>query len=96
MTDNQIDKKVTDNMSAYNSYLRVQKKYSDVVIIVRMTDEYVLFDESADKAGKLIPSPTFQTTEGAARSTRFLLKDLDIVLPKLISAGYRVAITDYK
>ena len=96
MTSEQIDKRVTDNMSAYNSYLYAQKKYPDVVIIVRMPEEYALFDESSDKTGKLVPNPTFQATEGAARSTRFPRKDLDIVLSKMIRAGYRVAIADYK
>lgn len=90
------DKQITDNMSAYGTYIHFYKLHPEVVIIIRMPNEYVLFDESADKAAQYVLNPTSQTTEGAARSTRFAFGDLDIVLPAIIRAGYRVAFADYK
>ncbi len=87
---------ISRQMKAYGTYLKVREKHPDVVILIRLVDDYIVFDEDSDRVGNLFVDVTGKAdNDGKARYTKFAQRGLDINLPKMIRNGFRVCICDY-
>ena len=87
-------KKVTPLMKQYNS---IKAKYPDAMLLFRVGDFYETFGEDAKKAAKILG--IVLTKRGAGSETETALAgfphhSLNTYLPKLVKAGFRVAICD--
>ncbi len=81
-------------MKQYNS---IKVKYPDAILLFRVGDFYETFGEDAVKASKVLGIVLTKRANGAATHIElagFPHHSLDSYLPKLVRAGYRVAICD--
>jgi DNA mismatch repair protein MutS len=86
--------KETPLMKQYNS---VKAKYPDAVLLFRVGDFYETFGEDAVRASKILGIVLTKRANGSASYIElagFPHHSLDSYLPKLVRAGYRVAICD--
>ncbi len=74
------------------SFYQIQEKYPDCIILIRNNDFYETFGETAEKVSGIIG--TKLTERPKYKFTGFNQSALDAYLPKLVRAGYRVAIAD--
>ena len=84
----------TPLMKQYNSF-KVQ--YPDALLLFRVGDFYETFGEDAIKASKILGIILTRRANGSASSIElagFPHHAMDTYLPKLVRAGYRVAICD--
>jgi len=87
-------KKVTPLMKQYNA---IKAKYPDALLLFRVGDFYETFGEDAKKAAAILD--IVLTKRGAGSETETALAgfphhSINTYLPKLVKAGYRVAICD--
>jgi len=78
-------------------YFSIKEKYSDALLLFRVGDFYETFCEDAEIAAKVLGIVLTQRKNGAATSIAlagFPHHSVDTYLPKLVKAGYRVAICD--
>lgn len=81
-------------MKQYNS---VKAKYPDAILLFRVGDFYETFGEDAIKASKILGITLTRRANGSASHIElagFPHHSIDSYLPKLVRAGYRVAICD--
>lgn len=71
---------------------RCKKRHPDAMILVRDGDFYVAVGEDAENCNQTIG--TILNKEDGVAYSMFDCASLDTHLPKLIRAGYRIAITD--
>ena len=86
--------KETPLMKQYNA---IKEKYPDAILLFRVGDFYETFDDDAVIASKVLGITLTKRNSGAASSSNlagFPHHSLDTYLPKLVKAGYRVAICD--
>ncbi len=86
--------KETPLMKQYNS---IKAKYPDAILLFRVGDFYETFGEDAIKAAKILGIVQTKRANGSASFIElagFPYHSLDTYLPKLVRAGYRVAICD--
>jgi len=86
--------KETPLMKQYNS---IKAKYPDAILLFRVGDFYETFGEDAVKASKVLGIILTKRANGSASHIElagFPHHSLDSYLPKLVRAGYRVAICD--
>jgi DNA mismatch repair protein MutS len=86
--------KETPLMKQYNS---IKAKYPDAVLLFRVGDFYETFGEDAVKASRILGIVLTKRANGSASHIElagFPHHSLDSYLPKLVRAGYRVAICD--
>ncbi|MBK9284437.1 MAG: DNA mismatch repair protein MutS [Sphingobacteriaceae bacterium] len=86
--------KETPLMKQYNS---IKAKYPDAILLFRVGDFYETFGEDAIKTSKIVGIVLTRRANGAASHIElagFPHHSLDSYLPKLVRAGYRVAICD--
>lgn len=86
--------KETPLMKQYNS---IKSKYPDAVLLFRVGDFYETFGEDAIKASKILGIVLTKRANGSASHIElagFPHHSLDSYLPKLVRAGFRVAICD--
>ncbi len=84
----------TPLMKQYNG---IKKKYPDALLLFRVGDFYETFGEDAIKAAGILGIVLTKRRNGAASFVElagFPHHSLDTYLPKLVRAGYRVAICD--
>ncbi len=84
----------TPLMKQYNS---IKAKYPDAILLFRVGDFYETFGEDAIKATKVLNIVLTKRANGSASHIElagFPHHSLDSYLPKLVKAGYRVAICD--
>ena len=84
----------TPLMKQYN---QIKSKYPDALLLFRVGDFYETFGEDAVKAAQVLGIVLTQRKNGAASHVElagFPHHSLDTYLPKLVRAGYRVAICD--
>ena len=89
-----IPKSETPLMKQYNS---IKAKHPDALLLFRVGDFYETFGEDAVKASKILGIVLTKRKNGAAAYVDlagFPHHSLDSYLPKLVRAGYRVAICD--
>ncbi len=92
-TDHSPDAKVTPLMAQYN---KLKAKHPDAVLLYRVGDFYETFGEDAERvAGVLGIVLTARNNGGTDIALAgFPYHSLDVYLPKLVRAGYRVAICE--
>lgn len=81
-------------MKQYNA---IKSKYPDALLLFRIGDFYETFGEDAVRASQVLGIVLTQRKNGAASHVElagFPHHSLDTYLPKLVRAGYRVAICD--
>ncbi len=86
--------KETPLMKQYNS---IKAKYPDAILLFRVGDFYETFGEDAVKTAKVLGIVLTKRANGSASHIElagFPHHSLDSYLPKLVRAGYRVAICD--
>jgi DNA mismatch repair protein MutS len=86
--------KETPLMKQYNSF---KMKYPDAVLLFRVGDFYETFGSDAVTASRVLGIVLTKRKNGAAASIElagFPHHSIDTYLPKLVRAGYRVAICD--
>ena len=86
--------KETPLMKQYNS---IKAKYPDAILLFRVGDFYETFGEDAVRASKILGIVLTKRANGSASHIElagFPHHSLDSYLPKLVRAGYRVAICD--
>ena len=84
----------TPLMKQYNTF---KAQYPDALLLFRVGDFYETFGEDAIKASKILGIVLTHRSNGAASAVElagFPHHALDTYLPKLVRAGYRVAICD--
>jgi len=84
----------TPLMKQYNT---IKAKYPDALLLFRVGDFYETFGEDAVKASKILGIVLTKRANGAASYVDlagFPHHSIDTYLPKLVRAGYRVAICD--
>ena len=84
----------TPLMKQYNS---IKSKYPDALLLFRVGDFYETFGEDAIKASGILGIILTRRANGSASHIElagFPHHSLDTYLPKLVRAGYRVAICD--
>jgi DNA mismatch repair protein MutS len=78
-------------------YNRIKAKYPDALLLFRVGDFYETFGEDAIKTSQILGIVLTKRANGAAATVElagFPHHALDTYLPKLVRAGYRVAICD--
>jgi DNA mismatch repair protein MutS len=78
-------------------YKHIKAKYPDAILLFRVGDFYETFDTDAVTTSKVLGIVLTKRANGAATYTElagFPYHALDTYLPKLVRAGYRVAICD--
>ena len=86
--------KETPLMKQYNS---IKAKYPDAILLFRVGDFYETFGEDAVKTSKILGIILTRRANGSATYIElagFPHHSLDTYLPKLVRAGFRVAICD--
>lgn len=86
--------KETPLMKQYNS---IKTKYPDAILLFRVGDFYETFGDDAVKTSKVLGIVLTKRANGSASHIElagFPHHSLDSYLPKLVRAGYRVAICD--
>lgn len=78
-------------------YFTIKEKYPGALLLFRVGDFYETFLEDAVKASKVLGIVLTKRSNGSASSVElagFPHHSLELYLPKLVKAGYRVAICD--
>ncbi len=78
-------------------YLSIKAKYPDALLLFRVGDFYETFSEDAIKTSQVLGIVLTKRANGSASYVDlagFPYHSLDIYLPKLVKAGYRVAICE--
>ena len=78
-------------------YSRVKAKYPDTILLFRMGDFYETFEDDARITSKVLGITLTKRGNGESRETPlagFPYHALDSYMPKLLKAGYRVAICE--
>ena len=78
-------------------YNQIKAQYPGAILLFRVGDFYETFDEDARVASKVLGIVLTKRSNGAASEmdlAGFPHHSLDTYLPKLVRAGYRVAICD--
>ncbi len=78
-------------------YLAIKAKYPDALLLFRVGDFYETFSSDAVKTAQVLGIVLTKRKNGAAQHVElagFPHHSLDVYLPKLVRAGYRVAICD--
>jgi DNA mismatch repair protein MutS len=86
--------KETPLMKQYNS---IKSRYPDAILLFRVGDFYETFGEDAVRASKVLGIVLTKRANGSASHVElagFPHHSLDAYLPRLVRAGYRVAICD--
>ncbi len=89
-----VEVKETPLMKQYNG---IKVKYPDAILLFRVGDFYETFGEDAIKASKILGIVLTKRANGSASHIElagFPHHSIDSYLPKLVRAGYRVAICD--
>jgi DNA mismatch repair protein MutS len=88
-----MSEKVTPLMDQYN---KVKKKYPDAILLFRVGDFYETFGSDAVTASKVLGIVLTSRNNGGndTELAGFPFHSLDLYLPRLVRAGYRVAICE--
>lgn len=86
-------------ISIYKQYKELKEKHPDAIILFRNRDAYEMYENDAVVCSKvlgnnLITRITINTDSVKMYIAKFPSNSLDICLPKIVGAGYRVAICD--
>ncbi len=92
-SDHTIEAKVTPLMAQYN---KLKAKHPDAVLLYRVGDFYETFGEDAERVASVLGIVLTARNNGGTdvALAGFPYHSLDVYLPKLVRAGYRVAICE--
>lgn len=91
------EKKEISETPLMKQYNTIKAKYPDALLLFRVGDFYETFGEDAIKASDILGIVLTRRANGSAKYIElagFPHHSLDTYLPKLVKAGYRVAICD--
>ena len=74
-------------------FKQIKEQYPDALLLFRCGDFYEMYHEDADKASKVLNITVTHRGDGV-HMCGFPFHALDGYLPKLVRAGFRVAICD--
>jgi len=86
-----------DETPLMRQYKNIKDKYPDTILLFRMGDFFETFEEDAVTASKVLGITLTKRSNGAASDVAlagFPHHSLDNYLPKLVKAGYRVAVCE--
>lgn len=86
-----------DETPLMRQYRKIKEKYPDTVLLFRMGDFFETFEDDAVTASKVLGITLTKRSNGAASEVPlagFPHHALDNYLPKLVKAGYRVAVCE--
>ncbi len=86
-----------NNTPLIRQYLQIKDKYKDYILLYRMGDFYETFFEDAETTAHICNIILTKRNNGAAGDVPlagFPYHQLDNYLPKLVNAGYRVAVCE--
>lgn len=92
-----ITKRDTMQTPLMAQYFKIKKEYPDTILLFRVGDFYETFEEDAKLASKTLGITLTRRANGAAGEVPlagFPHHALDAYLPKLVRAGFRVAVCD--
>lgn len=78
-------------------YAKIKENYPDTILLFRMGDFFETFEEDAKTASKVLGITLTKRANGAAGEVPlagFPHHAIDTYLPKLVRAGYRVAVCE--
>ena len=75
-------------------YNELKKKHPEALLLFRCGSFYEAYDSDADNCGLVLGITVSRNIKDGSRFAGFPFHALDTYLPKLISAGHRVAICD--
>lgn len=84
--------------NSYKQYKELKKKYPEAVILYRTGDFYEIFEDDAETCNKVLEVSLEKriVTRGCTNEPKVKAKfpccEIDTNIPKLVRAGYRVAI----
>lgn len=93
---NAMAKKIVET-PLMKQYLEMKQKHPDAILLFRVGDFYETFSADAIKASEVLGITLTRRANGSAASVElagFPFHALDTYLPKLVRAGYRVAICE--
>lgn len=96
-TDNIIEKKKSTKLTPLmRQYFDVKRKHPDAILLFRVGDFYETFGEDAVEASHILGIVLTSRNNGGSdiELAGFPHHSLDVYLPKLVKAGYRVAICE--
>lgn len=86
-----------DETPLMRQYKKIKEKYPDTILLFRMGDFFETFEDDAVTASKVLGITLTKRSNGAASEVPlagFPHHALDNYLPKLVKAGYRVAVCE--
>ncbi|MCS5620933.1 MAG: DNA mismatch repair protein MutS, partial [Nitrospinaceae bacterium] len=92
-----MNKKVIAQTPVMKQFLDVKERYEDALVLFRMGDFYETFLDDAEITAKILGIVLTKRANGKAADVPlagFPYHALDNYLPKLVKAGYRVAICE--
>lgn len=83
-----------NNLLEYFKNLRsIKQKYPDAIILLRMSDDYLSFEQDAEIIHKTTGNKLSSISDVAV-TCNFSFQQLDAILHKLVKSGWRVAVCD--
>lgn len=91
-----MSKKATKETPLMKQYNQIKSKYPDALLLFRVGDFYETFGEDAVKTAQVLDIVLTNRNNGSERTelAGFPHHSINTYLPKLVKAGYRVAICD--
>ena len=86
-----------DETPLMRQYRKIKEKYPDTILLFRMGDFFETFEDDAVTTSKVLGITLTKRSNGAASEVPlagFPHHALDNYLPKLVKAGYRVAVCE--
>lgn len=76
-------------------YHDIKNNYPDAILLFRTGNDYMALNQDAEIISKLLNTTIHMNNDGNKNlQTKFIHTDIDVHLPKLIRAGYKVAVCD--
>ena len=91
---NVTDDCVKNQLPIYRKYCELKKKYPDRLVLFRFGDFYETYEDDAQLVSDCLGITLTKAHKTGLRMAGFPYHALDTYLPRLIRAGFRVAITD--
>lgn len=84
---------MAEDINKDKSYNSLKEKHSDTMLLLRVCGCYQAYHEDADNLSK-VTGYDVEPNSILGKVSEFKANQLDIILPKIVRAGYRVAICD--
>ena len=78
----------------FNNFRSIKQKYPAAIILLRMSDDYLSFEQDAEIIHQMTGNKLSSQFGIAATCYYFSFQQLDAILHKLVKAGWRVALCE--